>query len=201
MFKNNNHIYIPLGNDCSVAHFLRKENLRNFALPFDWNVTPLKSVVMLIENKFEDFLDPVNLIYEEPCQRLLFKEKKDLEIKEDIITPVICRKYEMLFPHDFSVKGLDDLALVKDKYLKRIIRFQKLMNDRNTIIVFVVADSKLNIWQNDIFKKNDILWANDFSKQKKLLKRVIRKEFPSLKFSIVNFNSFALRRKLKNIFA
>jgi len=73
-------VYIPLGNDCSVSHFLRKSNLREKAYPFDWNITPLKSAIKLIENNFEDFLSLENLEFGEPCQRILFEESKDLKI-------------------------------------------------------------------------------------------------------------------------
>jgi hypothetical protein len=196
----NNKVYIPLGNDCSIAHFLRKEKLREFALPFDWNVSPLKSVAMLIENRFENFLDPINLIYEEPCQRLLFEEHKILKIKEDIITPVICKKYEILLPHDFSIKGSGDLELVKRKYLKRINKFYDLMNSKNIDIVFIAADNTLNNWQDKLYKKNDIVWNNDFIAQKKILKKVIEKEFTNVNFSIVSLRKFKLKTKIKNLF-
>ena len=124
----NKNLYIPIGIDCSISHYLRHVGLRYEAFPFDWNVTPITSALSLIENNFEGFLEFDNLQFLPPTKRLLFEEN-DLvvNITNDIITPVVCRRYGMLFPHDFSEAGPQDYVKVKQKYDRRIQRLKDVM--------------------------------------------------------------------------
>ena len=46
---------IPIGVDCGIATLLRKYNLRNVALPFDWIVT-YNGVASCFEDSFKDFI-------------------------------------------------------------------------------------------------------------------------------------------------
>jgi hypothetical protein len=48
-------IIIPIGVDCGNADFLKKNNIRNFALPFDWVVT-YNGVSNIIKNDFHNFI-------------------------------------------------------------------------------------------------------------------------------------------------
>lgn len=138
---------IPIGIDCSPTHFLRANDLRDEAYPFDWTVTPLRSAIELIENDFEGFLEYENLEFLPPTNRLLFEENGvDLKISEDIITPVICRRYGILFPHDFSKLGEADYTKVKLKYKRRIERFKgHILNAKSVRFVFHIG--ALNDWQ------------------------------------------------------
>ena len=52
-------IYIPIGIDCGNAKFLRKHNLRKFALPFDWTIT-YSGISSIIENNFENLIPLTN---------------------------------------------------------------------------------------------------------------------------------------------
>ncbi|WP_309384263.1 DUF1796 family putative cysteine peptidase [Cerasicoccus frondis] len=141
--------YIPIGIDCEISEFLRRKNLRKEALPFDWNVTPIESAFSLLENRFSDFLNPENLVYLPPTERLLFEEEgQDVKAERDIITPVVCRKYGMLFPHDFSAAGVNDLEKVRDKYARRIQRLLELL-DSPAPKQFVYRCSDVNVWQRE----------------------------------------------------
>ena len=48
-------IIIPIGVDCGNAEFLKRHNLRNFSLPFDWLVT-YNGISNIIKNDFNGFI-------------------------------------------------------------------------------------------------------------------------------------------------
>ena len=139
--------FVPIGVDCSVSHYLRNKNMRVQAFPFDWNVTPISSAITLIQNGFNDFMEEKNLIFLPPVKRMLFEENGvDLKVVDEIITPVICKKYKILFPHDFSVAGKEDVFVVKQKYERRIRRLVKLL-DESEKLLFVFNLRLINEWQ------------------------------------------------------
>jgi hypothetical protein len=144
--------YIPLGQDCTISHRLRARGLRAAALPFDWNVTPLASAVALLETDFASFLEPDALIYLPPVPRMLFTETDgELKISDEFITPVVCRRHRMLFPHDFSARGVADFPEVREKYLRRIQRLRELLRSPAPIC-FLAHDAELNPWQLQQYK-------------------------------------------------
>lgn len=143
----NQTIFIPIGVDCSVTHYLRLKKMRVQAFPFDWNVTPIGSAISLIQNGFTDFIEEQNLTFLPPTKRMLFEENGiDLNVVDEIITPMICKKYKILFPHDFSAAGKKDLSAVKQKYERRIQRLIKLLNESENIL-FVFNSQPINEWQ------------------------------------------------------
>ncbi len=141
------HEIVPIGCNCAISHFTRHHGLRRHAYPFDWNVTPITSAVDLIETAFDGFLEEEELIFLPSTPRLLFDENdRGLHISEEVITPVICRRYAMLFPHDFSSLAEEDLSKVKRKYRRRIERFLRLLETKQPLL-FVYTDCELNDWQ------------------------------------------------------
>lgn len=147
-----NKLYIPIGIDCSASHYLRSTGQRNEAFPFDWNITPISSALKLIENNFEGFLELGSLEFLPPTYRLLFRENGvDVKITKDIITPVICHRYGILFPHDFSESGVKDYKYVKDKYERRILRLMDIIKSPSKKI-FLYNLGVLNDWQLEQYK-------------------------------------------------
>ena len=63
---------INLGGDCTVARQLIKHNLRPYALPFDWAITPFNSLYRLLENKFNGFLDKKNLVLRKKLRKYFY---------------------------------------------------------------------------------------------------------------------------------
>ena len=59
-------IIIPCGIDCGLAELLKKTNLRQFSLPFDWSVS-YGGISKIIKNEFNDFIpknnNKINTIY------------------------------------------------------------------------------------------------------------------------------------------
>ena len=143
---------VPIDQDCTISHRLRARGLRATALPFDWNVTPLASAVALLEDDFATFLLPDSLVYLPPVPRMLFDESNGaLKISNEIITPVLCRRHGILFPHDFSARGRDEFDAVREKYQRRIERLRALLAS-DAPIRFLAHSTRLHDWQHEQYR-------------------------------------------------
>jgi hypothetical protein len=122
-FLKCHNCYIPLGEDCQVAYYLREFKLRKDAYPFDWLITNnFNGVCNCIQEEFSNFLNPHYLKHE---------------------NIVLNFAYNILFVHDFPTLSspnvslenencdtvvsnyLDYISLVKNKFTPRIKRFFK----------------------------------------------------------------------------
>jgi hypothetical protein len=154
IFLKNNTYYIPIGNNCAPTWYLQKIGYRNFAFPFDWTVTPINSAIEILNNDFEDFFNLDNLIFLPSTKRLLFKNDEDNpELVDDIITPVYDKKYHILFVHDFSENAKLEYIKVKEKYMRRVERFKKLLKNKNKKIIFIYDNTQPNEWQKNQYDK------------------------------------------------
>jgi hypothetical protein len=160
-YKQSNKILIPIGRKCEVAIGLRIYHLRKQAYPFDWNIVPISTALELIENRFKDFLAEENLIFLPPIKGRPLNKKNELVTNNDgsilwtVRIPVICKKYNMLFPHDFSEKGIDDLPIVKEKYSRRISRLIKKI-DKGEDILFLYDDREIHKANYSMYKSAGI---------------------------------------------
>jgi hypothetical protein len=185
---------IPLGVDCEISHFTRANGLRLTAFPFDWNVTPIMSAIELLHNGFADYLRPDNLVFLPPVDRLLFDENgAELQINNDIITPAVCARYRILFPHDFSRAGRQDLGTVQSKYRRRIERVTQLLNS-NIHLVFVAHYRDLNDWQKAQYQAAlGAPFSNPHRHWEAELARVLDEKFPDLSYTVCDLQSFKLQ--------
>jgi hypothetical protein len=161
-------VYIPLGNDCSIAYQLDKLGLRKYALPFDWILTPsMNNVIMCLEDNFSKFFD--NLKVKNQCNFSLLDEHWDDTPNNSIR---VINEYGFHFVHDFT--SLDDLPEVKEKYLRRIERYNEIVSNKEIKKVFIRLgkEQKLNLDGHTIFvenkmcscwKKNEIDWLSIFT--------------------------------------
>ena len=181
---------VPLGLNCAISYYLRAKGLRVTAFPFDWNVTPIQSAIELINNGFSNFLDRNNLIFLPPVNRFLFDENGiELEIKNDIITPTVCKKYNILFPHDFPQFGERNLDVVLLKYTRRIKRITELLNS-NTHLIFVHHNGKLNDWQKDQYiAALGMPLTNNCQGWEAAIATVLKVKYPSLTYSLFDLKS------------
>lgn len=160
--KNQNElymkIYIPIGSDCQVAHFLRNKKMRMMAFPFDWNCASLKTVYNLLVNNFDYFLEDIYV--GERTHRLHFDDNEydKTIIEKDFIYPVICKNYSILLPHDYKTVDEENLINVKQKYEKRIKRFQNyiIQDDLEIIMIYSNLDFNLNDWQRSVYDEFNI---------------------------------------------
>lgn len=165
-------LIVPIGADCSVASFCRDSGLRYEAFPFDWTVTPIDSAVKLIGNQFQDFLNESNLVCLDAEKRMLFQEDGlNLQVVDELVSPVICRKYKILFPHDFSGKGLADLEVVRNKYYRRIERLiSKIQNGDK--VCFIYAKRKPNRWQMKQYAKAGVTFESAINSYQEVLSAI-----------------------------
>lgn len=128
-------LIISLGYNCQTATNMQKNNLRTFAFPFDWMGCSFEGLCSLLENDFQDFLNPAYLY------------------KKDGSNIVINRKYNLGFWHDFPTyqsngrdwvvpNWVDSIPDVTLKYQRRIKRLYKALNSDRTIYLFRSACSR-----------------------------------------------------------
>lgn len=115
--KNNDVLFISLGQQCGVSYNLEKYGWKGETLPFDWIRTPNFSyVVKLIETRFKDFLNPELLEYNNKEEvKFYFKNKMT--------------KCE--FVHECEDNNFSDIL---SKYQRRIDRFYEKIKTFNKII-------------------------------------------------------------------
>lgn len=120
--------FISLGYFCSVASELERIGLRSTSSPFDWCISNYEGVIDAIENHFENFLNYDYLL------------QSDTECGH-YFNP----KYKIWFFHDFDkYRSLEEqLPSVKDKYLRRIERFYKNIQ-QPTLFVRYISDEIVN---------------------------------------------------------
>lgn len=113
---------ISLGHFCAVASELDKLGFREASLPFDWIISPLDSVIDLINNNFEDFLNP----------DLLYRDSKRPYI-------VLNKRYNIAFYHDFkeSIPIEEQVSYVQKKYDRRISRFYEYINEKTLFVRYI----------------------------------------------------------------
>ena len=111
--------YVSLGSFCGVAMELERVGLRQESLPFDWLITAdFDSVLWLIRNNFDGFL-----------------EKEDL-YQEETPDYYYSKRFSIHFYHEFvSTKSLDEqYDAVAGKYRRRIKRFYGIISSPTVFI-------------------------------------------------------------------
>ena len=138
--------YISLGSSCSIAYNLRKLNLSNKYLPFDWiRISNFNNVSELIKNNFDDFLN-VNTFE--------FKNINNNFMVNNKMKSYVYKNRYCTFFHEFDdyIENINTNNFI-EKYKRRIIRFYDLIN--NNDITFIREEfGKLN--QNKIIKFMEI---------------------------------------------
>ena len=145
---------ISLGMDCGVAGSLRNIGYKDFSYPFDWNVTTLKFIINSFNSKFKNFEN----IFDK-CEK-----SGNGSLKYD---------NSIYFFHD-DKKVTNNL---KQKYIKRSLRLNNLLNSNKKILFIRKA-------------------PNDKIKDIQLLKKEIIINYPNLKFKLLLLNNI----KKENIY-
>jgi len=129
-----------LGDACPCSILLREAGLQTFSNPFDWV-------------KGDTFINRINLI----CSRFYnFLKFEDLEYISCNYYPEKFDRYKnkrngMLFFHDFTydVDLTKSFPLVKDKYDRRIARFNATINKSNKVLAVYIESLDNGIIVND----------------------------------------------------
>jgi len=181
-------IYIPIGNQCEPAHYLRSKGLRKCAFPFDWCTIPLANVIELIDNDFNKYdLIKDNLI--------IGNLQLDNMIFNDLGRPrkrstyqVYYKKYNIFFPHDYTALTDEKFNELNQKYKRRIDRLLQILAGDNPICFVYHKYYTYNI--NNNYKHNigynplDIT-EDDNKKYIKNFKDMINVKYPELVYAIV----------------
>lgn len=121
------HLCISLGFNCWPALALRVAGLHRFSFPFDWMYTSFGGMHTLIDNNFEDFLNPQ-----------FFDTRSGAAV-------VFNWKYAITFAHDFPVMQTEDRLVddykdfteeINSKYQRRINRFYQACDLAETVYFF-----------------------------------------------------------------
>lgn len=111
--------YVSLGSFCGVAMELDRIGLRQESLPFDWLITAdFDSVLWLIRNHFEGFL-----------------EKEDL-YQEETPDYYYSKRFQIHYYHEFIGTGSleEQYDAVLEKYRRRIGRFYEIISSPTVFI-------------------------------------------------------------------
>lgn len=127
--------FISLGWFCGTAASMKKYGLRSFSGPFDWYFNDFYGVLSCIENRFEDFLLKDNL--------------QETENPKSFLDT----KYGFVFNHEIKRSLEEDYEIIKDKYNRRIIYFEKRIKERTCFIRTVRNPKELEY----IEKNNDYI--------------------------------------------
>lgn len=123
--------FISLGSSCSIAENLRKSNLRNFALPFDWvRVNNFKNINLMLKDNFNELFDIKNFNYLKTSSNF-FILTDDLNFIKDDVKIYQNVKYHVNFYHDFDVNQDLNIAFstFEKKYKRRIVRLFKIIKE------------------------------------------------------------------------
>lgn len=113
---------IPIGCDCHPAYTLQKLNIRKQSLPFDWlNTSPIKGIKFVSDNIETNFINFFNNLYKNPRGH------------------IVSEKYpyaEFIHEKDLIMNKSD-----RDKFIRRIKRFQELLKKETYYLYNVTSNS------------------------------------------------------------
>ena len=151
--------YIPVGRACRIAMALQKADLRQYALPFDWAVTPDSAPQKIIDFK-QEWPDPNALKFSAPVERILVADKEysssqkiSFSKHQGMVQPVFCQKTNILFPHEPYFECTSTAANnFVEKYTRRQARLQGLISSQPELIVVRDNTIPINDFQKNIYE-------------------------------------------------
>jgi hypothetical protein len=142
-------IYIPLGENCSVAYNLNELNLRNESYPFDWCKMSIKHLNNVLKSDFQDFTN---------VKIKKFSENHNLINETHLINEnhlinegsyLLSNKYNIIFAHEINNYNFNQF---QEKLKIRIIRFKELKN-KLVFPIFIIATT-VQLESNELKKLN-----------------------------------------------
>ncbi len=133
----------PIGDGCNMAAALSRTGLRGYSGPFDWIICEIEDVMRLVENHFEDFLNPDYLV----DQPIPFNEGQCGHTKYP----------SLLFVHDFDPdRGghearVDQIAEIAAKYQRRIDNFYACIK-KPTVFFHFEFNGRIEYWKENYQK-------------------------------------------------
>ena len=131
-----------------------KHNLRQMAMPFDWSKSNIKMICEILENNFSNFFE--NIKTQEQSDNFNKSDDSALNLSENIKSRIKIRLSNgIVLPHESTETDFnyDDY---KDKYQRRIDRFNNIVRDDKIKKIFIRSDDK-KIKEENKYRLNDIL--------------------------------------------
>ncbi len=133
--------FISLGSACQTASSMGKYGLRSWSGPFDWLVTDsLKWVLHYMETDFADFL-----------------KKENLERCHENPKTFVERESGFIFRHDHEYPFEDKYDKLKEKYQKKIDRFQEETVKKTCFLRTVISSDEVKYIARNYEYINDII--------------------------------------------
>ena len=125
------NIYISIGSQCTTPTLFDRLNVKKESLPFDWMFSTPHFVYTIIKLLFIDKKQVEDIIDNDffVCDARASLHDKEHHILNTNGSVLVNSKYNVCFPHD----SIGD----RDKYLRRIERFKRLILDESNFINFV----------------------------------------------------------------
>ena len=179
-------IYISLGFNCNIGLALRKCKLNKETNIIDWAVSHPKDILYILENNITELFndDPIFLTFcKKPHKYSISNEKTKI---------IYDKNTNLIFPHDYD-KSNNSFVLAKQKYNRRLIRLNNILNDNNNKILFIFAgkcnkEHYINNSHSILF--NEKTQSKEYYIYLKKLKNFIKNKYPNLNFHILAFNLF-----------
>jgi hypothetical protein len=172
-------VIVSLGTHCGVAWWIRIFNIRSFALPFDWCITPYNALYSIIADDFQHYFKEENLVtsqnmYWSNYLKDFYQRIYHSEV-DGSIGAVLDKHYQMLFTHDFPNHHPHTIAnqyqTHYEKYKRRINRFFKIMHSEQHVYL---------IRLHDITKEETLA-----------LHSLLKSKFPTTSFTLIALGSNA----------
>jgi hypothetical protein len=136
-------VIVSLGSNCAVTYHLNRFGMRNQAYPFDWAKVPIKSLINVLENNFNNYTE------------LKVKKFSYNHLIPEINLPsyIVNNNYGISFAHEiFELKSIKEYS----ELLKlRIDRFRSLENPTFVRIETTNLTEKQMNYYNDLIKSLD----------------------------------------------
>jgi len=128
---------VSLGEDCMIRRYLTRAGLKptkklgELSTPFDLAVTPLSSLIEILENNFSDYFNDLS-----------YSDKYDAWMN---------KKYEILYNHDTDCLYSDKEKLI-NRFTRRIKNFKSIVTN-SPFIFFVCKSSESRKHINILYRK------------------------------------------------
>ena len=194
-YKYDIPIFIPIGNNCSIAYQLNNLNLRFNSYPFDWAKCNISQINKVLENKFKDFSK----------LKISKFSLNHLDIIDNKFGSYILKnKYNINFAHELLKE--DNIINLENKFNKRI---NKLLKCKNKYIIFILLNLQNNI-DNQInkliinlkkyFTNFKILYISNYKIQdnKNIHSYIINTTWSGWEFNHLNWEKIIINNILKS---
>ena len=153
-------MYVSLGSNCSVSWWLNKLELRKQAYPFDWLNITIKQLNIILNNKFDEYIDTLKI-----------KCISDKHLDEfGNPSMIITNKYNIRYAHEVLSDDIDNFKL---SLMTRIDRFYDLT--KFNFIIYVRIE--LNILKSSyILELKELIKNLDSINPNYIIKLVIHKD-------------------------